>query len=150
MFRACVEEFLPQPRDLWVGRRDWNRKEVLEETLKCFGVREEYEKVEDAEIVHRERELLKIITEAVPEEGERLGEVIKGLKRWMRWENGNPIMCNEEEEIGDKLNWLALVQDEEREGLLKWLAVNHQELRRRENERASRVRKDKEAAKTYS
>jgi hypothetical protein len=148
MFRACVDEFLPQYRDLWMGKRDWNRKEILEETLKCFGVREEYDKkVEDAAIVRKERELLEVIKKAIPEEGERLGEVMKGFKRWVRWENGKPIMCNEGEEIGDKPKWLSLVKNEEREGLLKWLTDNHQELRRREKERASRMRKDKEVAK---
>ena len=148
MFRACVEEFIPQHRDLWMGKRDWERKEVLEEALKCFGVREEYEKkMENAAILHKERELLEELKKAVPEEGERLGEVMKGLKRWVKWENGKPIMCNEGEEIGDKPKWLALVQDEEKEGLLKWLADNHQELRRREKERASRMKREKEATK---
>ena len=148
MFRACIEEFIPKHRDLWMGKRDWERKEVLDEALKCFGVREEYEKkLENSTMARKERALLEEIKKAIPEEGERLGEVMKGLKRWVRWENGKPIMCNEGEEIGDKPKWLSLVQDEEREGLLTWLVENYQELRRREKERASWMKREKEAAK---
>lgn len=151
MFRACVEEFIPQHRDLWMGKRDWEREEVLEEALKCFGVGEEYEKkLEDSTNVLKERELLEEIKKVIPEEDERLDKVLKGLKRWVRWENGKPIMSNEADEIGDKPKWLALVQEEEKEGLLTWLAENHQELRRREMERASRMKRAKEPAKKNS
>ena len=151
MFRACVEEFIPQHQDLWMGKRDWTRKEVLEEALKCFEIREIYEKkMDESRNSRKEQELLEEIKKAVPEEGERLGEVMKGLKRWVRWENGKAIMCNEGEVIGDKPKWLALVQDEEREELLKWMMDNHRELRRREKERASRMKTEKEAAKAKS
>jgi len=151
MFRACVEEFIPQHQDLWMGKRDWTRKEVLEEALKCFEIKEIYaKKMDESRNSRKEQELLEEIKKAVPEEGERLGEVMKGLKRWVRWENGKAIMYNEGEVIGDKPKWLALVRDEEREGLLKWLMENHRELRRRENERASRMKTEKEAAKAKS
>ena len=148
MFRACVEDFIPQRQDLWVGKRDWERMEVLEEALNHFGVKTEYEKMmEEHMTARREKALLEELKRAVAEEGDGLGVVMKGLKRWVRWENGRPIMCDEEEEIGDKPKWLAKVQDEDKDALLEWLTENHQELRRREKERAGRMRRGRETAK---
>lgn len=141
MFRNFVEEYIPSHEELWKGKKGWDRQEVLKEALECFDVKETYESmIGEYWKEEREKALVEEIKSVVPEEGERLGQVMKGLKRWVAWEDGGPIMRDEDVEIGDRPKWLALVKDEEKEPLLTWVRENYQELRRREKERAKRMK----------
>lgn len=141
MFRSFVEGYIPSHEELWKGKKGWDRQEVLEEALRLFDVRDKYDSMMSKFWKEeREKALMEEVRSVVPEEGERLGQVMKGFKRWVIWENGAPLLRDEECEIGDRPKWLVLVRDEEKENLLEWMKENYQVLLRREKERAKRMR----------
>lgn len=149
MFRDFVERFVPAHEEMWKGKRDWSREEVLEDALRFFDVRGKYQELmEEFWASERERGLLEEIKSTIPEEGDRLGQVMKGFKRWVVWEDGKPVMRDEDQEISDRLKWLAQVKDEEKDTLLSWVKEKYEILRKREKERANRMKDERQALKT--
>jgi hypothetical protein len=152
MFSRCMNEWMPEHASVWEGRKVWTREEVLEEALRWFPkVKEEYEgKMREHEGKVRDEELLKEIKGAVPLEGDRLvGEVMRGLKRFVKYEAGRPVLCDTavDEEITEKPKWMDHVTDERKEELLDWIRENWEEVRQKEKERTSFMKQKRERLK---
>jgi hypothetical protein len=141
MFTTCMNEWLPAHPEVWEGRRVWTREEVLDEAIRFFKREDEYAAML---ATHREKaaeeQLLVEIKAAIGDEADAvsIGEAMKGLKRFVAWEDGHAVWREgAREEDGDKPRWTSLVKEEEREGLLEWVKVNWEEAGRKERERRS-------------
>lgn len=148
MFTRCINEWIPAHPEVWEGRRVWSREDVVAEAVRFFGVEDGYEELVAA---HRKKvgedALLAAIREAVPDK-EKLGEVMRGLKRFVRWEDGHPALCEDVgEAVDEKQQWTADVKDDERAGVVEWVRANWEELHEREKRRVKAAKKKREAEK---
>jgi len=141
MFRTFVDDFLPEHQQLWKAKDDWSRQRVLDEALSFFPIRETYDAMmSDHNVLEREKILVEEIKSVIPEEGEALKQVMKGLKRWVDWKDGRPVMLDDERELGERMWWLTRMRDEEKHHLLAWIEENHGKLLKRESKRADEKR----------
>ena len=151
MFRRFVDEFLPSHQELWKGKESWSREQVLREALRVFPVCETYDvMMHGHNALEKEKAFVKEIRSVVPEEGERLDRVMRGLKRCVDWTDGRPVMLDNEREIGQRTQWLAQVRDEEKHMLLAWIKKNYVELQRREQARAQQMKRNRQAVSSAS
>ncbi|KAF2437152.1 hypothetical protein EJ08DRAFT_623681 [Tothia fuscella] len=146
MFTNCMNEWIPSHPEVWENRKVWTKEEVLAEAVRFFGIGKEYETMITA---HRnkvaEEELIKGIQNAIPEDGQKLGEAMRGLKRFVKWDDGKLALCDDMGDVSDKPRWSAEIKEEQREGVLKWVNENWEELRRRERERMSIMKAKRDA-----
>jgi hypothetical protein len=145
MFTRCMNEWLPAHPEVWTNRKIWTREEVQDEAIRFFELEDEYTTMSSA---HQkkvaEEKLIEDMRAAVPlpqEAGKRVGEVMKGLKRFVTWQDGHAVWneAGQEDSIGDKPRWTSLVKEKEKEGLLEWVRANWEEIRRRERERTKLI-----------
>jgi hypothetical protein len=151
MFSECMNEWIPAHNHIFTSKRDWTREEVLQDALRWFGdgVRQEYaNKMVEHELVDREDGLLARIRDAIPVENEKLGLVMKGLKRWVVLDNGHARLSELEHlDIGDRPRWTSRVQISEQEGVVNFVQAHWETLLNMEKTRASQMRHAKEAKK---
>jgi hypothetical protein len=136
MFTRCMNEWIPEHPEIWQNRKDWTRDEVLQEAIKFFSIEDEYSAIVTA---HRrkigEDELLSAIRDTVPDK-EKIGIVLRGLKRFVQWKDGSLALCEDLGETpGDKPRWIAEVKLEERDEIVDWIRCNLEEIQRLERDR---------------
>jgi hypothetical protein len=138
MFSNFFKVWAPAHPEAFQNEQLTPRETVLREAIKIFGVEAKYN---EAMVLWREKEeenvALRIIREAIPEEGERLKQVMRGLKRWTTLQNGIPVL-KVENDPSDPCNtqWLRELKGDRIEPFLKWVTENCAELRSREKRRA--------------
>lgn len=141
MYRRFVEEYMSTLSDAEESE-SWSRREVLEEALKTFGKRGQYNKImEEHNQKEAEDALWRSIRDLLPVEGRSLGTAVKGLRHWVDFKDGNP--CITARPLATTPVWTAEVPPGRIQHVLDWVAVNWQEVKSREK---TRGREAKEVA----
>jgi hypothetical protein len=121
----------------------------MQEAVKHFGVEEQYSlKMSTQRKLARGESVIDTIKESLPEEGERLGEVLRGFKRWTKFEDGEATLLDEDDardDIKGIPDWLSEITEDQEVDLINWVISNHIELRRREKYRIA-MAKDRRKA----
>ena len=96
MYRRFLHEWVPTHPDVGAGDQTWTREEVLSEALTTFGKHDEYDAImHDFRIHENEATLWKHIAKCLPLEDSPLGTVLRALKRWVRFDDGHPVLRSE-------------------------------------------------------
>ena len=147
MYARFVGEWAPaHPEAFGAGGREWGREEVLVEALEWFGgdVRGVYDgMVQENEAVVRAEALMERIRAALPVEGDRMGLVLKGVKRWVGFVDGRLFLRPEDQELGAIAGlpeWIRLVRTEDEEGVVQFVLGHWETLLLREKKRASNMK----------
>jgi hypothetical protein len=141
MFRRFVDDYMPAHQD--AGKENsWTRQQVLEEALTVFNKRNQYDAMM---AVHNEKEaeeaLWKQIKESLPVGANSMATVLKSLRRWVDFKDGQPFItasCLEETPL-----WSRVVTAESTQATLDWVAANWALAKTLE---AKRAKEAKEAA----
>ncbi|KAF1918745.1 hypothetical protein BDU57DRAFT_511485 [Ampelomyces quisqualis] len=136
MYRRFVEEYMPAHAEKNV-ETTWTREQVLEEAIEMFGMRAEYDAMMDEHYFKEaEEDLWKEVRGAVPVEGSSLVVALKGLRRWVTFENGGPQLATVPD-LDDKPAWTKLMAPGSKESLLSWVKENWEAAKALEKARAS-------------
>lgn len=144
MYRKFVEEYMPSHADKGAGNA-WTREQVLEEAIKVFGKRAEYDAImEEHHVKTAEEELWKEIKAVVPAENNSLALALKGLRRWVTFDDGQPVITPEPN-LEEPLTWSKFVSPDIKSTVLAWVQDNWKEVKSLERARANA---SKQAAKS--
>jgi hypothetical protein len=141
MFKQFFRKWLPENKDAF--RNEWpvEREKVLEAALNHFGARSQYDDVM-AKCLEEERQkqLLDTLRDVIPEKDKKVKEAIRGMKRWTKFENGKPTFrdSNDPADV-TKLEWLWKLEPDAFDELVRWVAINHRQLRKMEEKRVTDV-----------
>jgi hypothetical protein len=154
MFTTCMTEYYPAHPELFADRKQWTRDEVLQEALRYFPHAKPLydEAMEEHARVTWEKEVLGAIKGVIPVNGERLNEVMRGLKRFVRYEGGKPRLCDDhKEEITERPRWMQDVDSQVKlQELLAWVGVNWSAIRTLECKRMVAAKAARGAGKEKS
>ena len=143
MYRRFVEEYIPSHPDKGACKA-WTREEVLHEAIRIFGKQAGYDAMmEEHRLKTAEEELWKEIREAVPVQSNSIALILRGLRRWVAFENGHPFITTEPN-LAEPLVWSKFVSPDTRDVVLAWVKDNYGQVKSLEKARASA---SKEAAK---
>ncbi|KAF2703020.1 hypothetical protein K504DRAFT_486017 [Pleomassaria siparia CBS 279.74] len=96
MYRKFVEEYMPSHSDVGTSDRQWTRSEILVSGLETFGKQDEYDKMmREHKTQEADAQLWKQVKESLPLEGEALNLVVRGLKRWVQFIEGQPHISDD-------------------------------------------------------
>ncbi|KAE9965664.1 hypothetical protein BLS_004881 [Venturia inaequalis] len=153
MFTICMNEYYPAHPDLFANRQAFTREDVIQEALKHFHhAQPSYDAaLSEHKQAMWEKHVLARIKSTIPAEGEKLGETMRGLKRFVRYDsNGQPCLAEDhKEEITERPNWIQNVSSESKlDELLvfvteNWEAVRILEQQRMMETKAERARRGK-------
>ncbi|KAF1969420.1 hypothetical protein BU23DRAFT_241049 [Bimuria novae-zelandiae CBS 107.79] len=153
MFRRFVHDYMPScgkgttgPKkseeiDTDARKANPQRQLVLEEALRTFNKREEYDAlmlehktkgVEDA--------LWLQISNSIPLQDAARGTTLKGLRRWVAFKNGLPYITEQPIAGSQKLKWTDHITDNTMSDVLTWVAENREQIRKMEEDRANEAR----------
>jgi hypothetical protein len=136
MYARFVEEYMPAHADKNASVT-WTRQQVLEEAIEMFGKQAEYNvMIEEHNFKEAEEGLWQEIRNVVPVEGNSLTVAMKGLRRWVKFLNGEPHIADEPD-LEDKPMWTKLMALGSKESLLSWVKDHWQEAKVAEKARAS-------------
>jgi hypothetical protein len=143
MFARFLEEYMPAHPDE-NNSKIWTREEVLEKALQIFDKRAEYDAmIKEHQFKEAEEELWKEIRAVVPVESKSsLGTALKGLRRWVVFQDGKPQIASDPD-LDDKPTWTKAMSPGSRDSLLGWVKDHWEEAKAFEKARAIAV---KEAA----
>ncbi|EMD92423.1 hypothetical protein COCC4DRAFT_162552 [Bipolaris maydis ATCC 48331] len=143
MYRRFVEEYIPSHAGKGACKA-CTREEVLHEAIRVFGKQAGYDAMmEEHHLKTAEEELWKEIREAVPVQSNSLALILRGLRRWVAFENGRPLIAKEPN-LAEPLVWSKFVSPDTRDVVLAWVKDNYGQVKSLEKARASA---SKEAAK---
>lgn len=136
MYRRFVEEYMPDHMDA-NGSKVWSRDEVLEEALKMFDRRAEYEEmIVDHNAKEAEEQFWRDVREILPVEGSSLTFVLKALRRWVDFVDGEPRIASTAL-IDAQPVWTKCTVAGGKERLLQWILQHWEETKAREKARAA-------------
>jgi hypothetical protein len=136
MYRRFVKEYMPAHMGKNV-ESTWTRERVLEEAIEMFGKRAEYNAMmEEHNFKEAEEGLWQEVREVVPVEGSSLTMALKGLRRWVAFENGEPQLATVPD-LNDKPAWTKSMAPGSNESLLSWVKEHWEEAKALEKARAS-------------
>jgi len=142
MFTRFVHEWVAGHPEAWQKNELCPRKVALEDAIKQFGVQDQYEVLMTAWVKNKQyKGLVEKVGGAVPAGKTRgLNQTMRGIKRWVTWENGSPVLGPEDQPVDSRDApgapvWLARLNDQEVEDLVKWIRANYVENREREQRR---------------
>ncbi|KAF1954239.1 hypothetical protein CC80DRAFT_494054 [Byssothecium circinans] len=143
MYRRFVEDYMPAHEEVGQRGMAWTRQQVLEEALTMFNKHDQYAAMMAG---HNEKEaeekLWKQIRGLLPVQGQNLASVLKGLKRWVNFnEAGQPFISTEC--LDETTVWTKVIPAESLEETLDWVTQNWQKAKSLEKKRAKEA---KEAA----
>lgn len=153
IFTICMNEYYPQHPDLFANRQVFTREDVIQEALKHFP--DSQASYEAAIAEHKqamwEKHVLARIKDTIPAENEKLGEAMRGLKRFVRYNtDGEPCLAEDhKEEIAERPNWIENVNSDTaldkflEFGKKNWEAVRGLEQQRMADAKAERGKKRK-------
>jgi hypothetical protein len=139
MFAQFFNEWAPAHLEAFKNEERIPRQDVLREAIDFFQVQVQYnDAMSTWKLEETQRDILKAIRRVIPAEGEKLGQAIRGAKRWTAFQNGTPVMLDETDpnKVPDP-HWLRELKADHKEVFLDWLKANWVELQRREKHRAS-------------
>ncbi|KAF1941171.1 hypothetical protein EJ02DRAFT_455359 [Clathrospora elynae] len=146
MYQRFVKEYMlehPEKGDT----NTWTRQQVLQEALTVFDKQMEYDSMmEGHRVKEAEEKLWKDIRAAVPVQSNSLALIMKGLRRWVDFEEEHPRITPEPN-LGEPLIWSNFVSADNRDGVLEWVEENWEEVKALEKARTSAAKK---AGKTTS
>lgn len=147
MYRRFIQEWMPSHAEAGVKEKEWTRQEVLEEALREFGKQGAYDKIKhDIQVQEEEEALWKKISGVVPREGSGLGRVLKALKIWVRFEDGQPVVrIVPKLGVQGRSGWVRSATDQE--NLLRWVEENWEDVRAKEKERQAELDVEKDLQK---
>ncbi|TID23113.1 hypothetical protein E2P81_ATG02229 [Venturia nashicola] len=153
MFTNCMNEYFPAHPDLFANRPVFTREHVIQEALKHFPhAQTSYDAaLSEHKQAMWEKDILARIKSTIPAEGEKLGETMRGLKRFVRYDNdGQPCRTEDhKEEITERPDWIQNVNSESKlDAFLifvkeNWEAVRSLERLRMVEAKAERARRGK-------
>jgi hypothetical protein len=136
MYRRFVEEYMPKHADK-SGECAWTREKVLEEAIEIFSVEAEYDAMmEEHHFKETEEEIWREVREVVPLEGTSLVTALRGLRRWVAFENGEPLLAAVPD-LEDKPSWSKLMAPGSNESLMNWVKEHWEAAKALEKARAS-------------
>ncbi|KAG9193200.1 hypothetical protein G6011_03235 [Alternaria panax] len=146
MYQRFVEEYMPSHSDKDAAN-DWTRQQVLQEALMAFGKEEEHEAMMlEHHLKTAEEDLWKDIKMAVPIQSNSLAVVLRGLKRWIVFENDQPRISSKPH-LNEPLMWSKFVTASNKDAVLDWVRENWDQVKSVEKARANAA---KEAARRTS
>jgi hypothetical protein len=129
LYRNFVEMYIPAHPEAGANHR-WSRDEVLHEALTTFDRQCRYQSMmEEHWLLEEDKELWRAVREALPVEGNSLGTVLKGLRRWVRFDDGQPFITPDPVRT-DQPIWASAVKDEAQ--VLTWVRQNWEDVKSRE------------------
>jgi hypothetical protein len=142
MFKRFIHEWIPAHPEAWRNEERCPRKMVLEDAIKHFDKQDQYDVMISA---WKKDERYKKLTERIKEEvpvghNKSLPQTMRGIKRWVTWKNGIPVL-NPEDQPHDTSNapgvpeWLKNLADKDMEILVGWIKANYVEIKDREKRR---------------
>ena len=144
MFRRFMSEYLPGLPDFTADTLD-NRDTLTNAALQFFGKEGDFN-VRRAKVLIENAEehawyVIKttILTPLAKLENKRLNEVVRALKRFVAFKNGEPYICDEPEmdaECQARFAFCITEADEVTSRLREWILKNWEEVKGRERERA--------------
>jgi hypothetical protein len=143
MYQRFIEEWMPAHADLDqdIG---WTREDVLEDAIITFGKQQEYAAMmEEHHLKNAEEELWKDVRAAIGVTSKSLPTILKGLRRWVTFENGQPRITSDAN-LEVPLVWCKFVTAENKDTVLKWVSSNWEQVKNLEKARANAA---KEGAK---
>ncbi|KNG47784.1 hypothetical protein TW65_05523 [Stemphylium lycopersici] len=143
MYQRFVEGYMLLHPDKGAGNV-WTRQQVLHEAITVFNKQAQYDAmIQEHRIKIAEEELWKEIKMAVPVQSNSLALILKGLRRWVVFEDGRPCIASEPI-LEEPLIWAKSVSGENKPMVLAWVQDNWQKVKSLEKARADAA---KEAAK---
>lgn len=135
MYNKFVEGYMASHPDVGNQSKPWTRQEVLDKALKTFDKSAEYEKLMlEHNLLERDNAIWGRVKDLLPLEGESLGTALKGLRRWVDFNEGQPFITAEPLMTNGPV-WAVAVTDEE--SVLSWVQDNWQEIKALEKARAA-------------
>jgi hypothetical protein len=139
MYSRFVEEYMPAHADKNASV-NWTRQQLLEEAIDMFDKQVEYNTMmEEHNFKEAEEGLWQEIRDVVPVEGNSLTVAMKGLRRWVKFLNGEPYIADEPD-LEDKPTWTKLMAPGSKESLLGWVKDHWEEAKVAEKARAAAVK----------
>ena len=147
MFRRFVEEYMPNCGKRTIApnqmESEFNskttkslRQEVLEEALRKFNKQKEYQAIMTEHKTKGVEEALWLrINNSFPMEDPSRGTILKGLKRWVAFEDGRPYITQEMIPASKKIKWTDHVSDNAIPDVLLWVVENCGQVRELEEHR---------------
>ncbi|KAH7396239.1 hypothetical protein BKA66DRAFT_438194 [Pyrenochaeta sp. MPI-SDFR-AT-0127] len=144
MYRRFVEEYMLAHSEKG-DANVWTRQQVLQEALNFFGKHAEYDvMMQQHGLKEAEEGLWRDIRAIIPVQGKSLGLTLKGLRRWVVLENGEPHITAEPN-LEEYVWWTRSVSADNRSAVLDWVTCNWEEVKALEKARANAA---KDAGKT--
>ncbi|KAH8731741.1 hypothetical protein GQ44DRAFT_697970 [Phaeosphaeriaceae sp. PMI808] len=136
MYARFVENYMPAH----AHQNDsniWTRQEVLDEALKMFDRQLEYNAMlQEHRFKEAEEDLWKEMRTIVPAEGKSLSSALKGLRRWVIFQNGKPHIASDPI-LDDKPEWTKAMAPGSQESLFSWVKMHWEETKALERARAT-------------
>ncbi|CAA9963096.1 hypothetical protein PTMSG1_06464 [Pyrenophora teres f. maculata] len=143
MYQRFVEKYVPAHTEKG-ATNIWTRQEVLQDALISFNKQTEYDAmIEEHNLKTREEELWKEIKVAVPVPINKLDPVMKGLRRWVEFVDGQPCIASVPN-LKEPLVWSKCVSEKNKDAVLEWVKQNWEQVKSLEKKRANAA---KQAAK---
>lgn len=146
MFRRFVHEYMPicgkgTVTDMETQKARPCRQDVLQEALRMFDRYKEYEAII---LEHKtkgvEDALWLQINNSIPSQNAGRSVILKGLKRWVAFHEGDPYITEQPIATSLKLKWSDYVSDEAIPDILVWITENQEQIRKLEEARANEAR----------
>ncbi|KAF2651262.1 hypothetical protein K491DRAFT_637728 [Lophiostoma macrostomum CBS 122681] len=129
LYRKFVETYMRAHPEAGADN-PWTRDEVLHDALKTFGKQCEYRgMMEEHQLLEKDKMLWQAIREALPVEGNPLATVLKGLRRWVRFSDGQPYIVPDALRTDPPI-WASAVKDEAL--VLGWIRQHWEDVKARE------------------
>ncbi|KAJ4993394.1 hypothetical protein SVAN01_00942 [Stagonosporopsis vannaccii] len=131
MYRHFVEDYMPKQNR--ASDKVWTRQEVLHEAIKRFDVHAEYKhKIAEHDAEEEERKLWQEVKSILPTNDKALKSAARALRRWVIFENRRPAIRECPILYNQYLRWSDHVGEENKEGVLEWVALNWREVKNRD------------------
>jgi hypothetical protein len=131
MYRHFVEDYMPHSKQS-IGNT-WTRQQVVDEAIVAFDRRSEYGAMMD---IHRakeaEEDIWKEVKSVIPAEGKFLASVVRALRRWVIFRDGNPQIGHEPSAPEDYLAWSKFVSENHKSEVLAWVEKHWRDVKGRE------------------
>jgi hypothetical protein len=136
MYQRFVDEYMPAhfDKDADIG---WTREEVLHDAITAFDKQDEYAKMMDEHHFKASEEALwKDIRTAIGVTSKSLPTILKGLRRWVTFEGGQPKITPEPN-LETPLVWSKFITAENKDDVLAWVGNNWEAVKTLEKARAN-------------
>ncbi|KAF9737368.1 hypothetical protein PMIN06_001231 [Paraphaeosphaeria minitans] len=154
MFRRFVYEYMPscgkgtttsshvEDDESETKKAVPSRQEVLRDALLMFDRQKEYNAIVlEHETQGVEEAIWLQVNNSIPSGNAARGTILKGLKRWVAFEDGRPYITEQPISTSTKLKWSKHVSNDTLQEILSWIAENQEQIGKLEEERANEARK---------